>query len=173
MAERRHPNVVNLSEVESASRVVGRFGATRKNLGQAAGSRALGCTFHEVAPGRTAYPRHFHTANEEALYVLEGAGTLLIGDREVEVGPGDFVGLPVGPAHAHRLDNRGAQPLRYLALSTMHNVEVVGYPDSAKIGAVAAPSLRDAFHGGEVWLMHIGRQADAVGYFDGEDTGDD
>ncbi len=150
-----------------------RFGAVRKNLGAVSGGSALGCTWHEVEPGRAAYPRHFHTANEEAVYVLEGTGTALIGEAAVAIGPGDFIGLPVGPEHVHQIKNTGTAPLRYLAFSTMHDVEIVGYPDSKKIGAMAAPSLRAAFTGGpKPWVAHIGREADAVGYFEGEDTGE-
>lgn len=171
---RRHPNVVNVSEVEGQERGMGtRFGAVRKNLGAASGGRALGCTWHEVPPGRAAYPRHFHTANEEAVYVLEGTGSLRIGEDTVAVGPGDFIGMPVGPAHVHQLVNDGSAPLRYLAFSTMHDVEIVGYPDSKKIGAMAAADLRAAFTGqAKLWVAHIGREADTVGYFDGEDTGE-
>lgn len=173
-ASRRHPNVVNVAEVEGMERTAGtRFGATRKNLGAVTGGSALGCTWHEVAPGRAAYPRHFHTANEEAVYVLEGTGTLRIGDDEVAIGPGDYLGMPVGPEHVHQIVNSGSAPLRYLAFSTMHSVEIVGYPDSKKIGAMAALDLRSAFTGqSKLWIGHIGRDADAVGYFDGEDTGD-
>ncbi|MBZ0231338.1 MAG: cupin domain-containing protein [Deltaproteobacteria bacterium] len=173
-ASRRHPNVVNVSEVEGQERSAGtRFGAVRKNLGAASGGRALGCTWHEVAPGRAAYPRHFHTANEEAVYVLEGTGTVRIGEDTIAIGAGDFIGMPVGPEHAHQLVNTGAAPLRYLAFSTMHDVEIVGYPDSKKIGAMAAADLRAAFTGqAKLWVAHIGREADSVGYFDGEDTGE-
>lgn len=173
-ASRRHPNVVNVAEVEGQDRSAGtRFGATRKNLGAASGGRALGCTWHEVAPGRAAYPRHFHTANEEAVYVLEGTGSLRIGEDTVAIGPGDFIGLPVGPEHAHQITNTGATPLRYLAFSTMHDVEIVGYPDSKKIGAMAAADLRAAFLGqSKLWVAHIGREADTVGYFEGEDIGE-
>jgi uncharacterized cupin superfamily protein len=171
---RRHPNVVNVDEIEGQNRSAGtRFGATRKNLGAATGGRALGCTWHEVAPGRAAYPRHFHTANEEAVYVLEGRGTARIGDAEVAIGPGDFIGMPVGPEHAHQIINSGDAPLRYLVFSTMINVEIVGYPDSKKVGAMAASDLRAAFTGAaKLWVGHIGREADTVGYFEGEDIGE-
>jgi len=174
MTARRHPNVVNVAELEGVPRRVGsRFGATRKNLGAVTPSRALGCMWHEVDPGRSAYPRHFHTANEEALFILDGTGTLHVGDRTVPVGAGDFVSFPVGPEHAHRLENTGTAPLRYLGISTMHDVEIVGYPDSKKIGAMAAPSLRAAFTGGgPPWVMQFAREADGVDYFEGEDLGE-
>jgi uncharacterized cupin superfamily protein len=173
-ASRRHPNVVNVTEIEGQHRAAGsRFGALRKNLGAESGGTGIGCTWHEVAPGRAAYPRHFHTANEEAVYVLEGTGTLRIGDDTVVIAAGDYVGLPVGPEHAHQIINTSDAPLRYLAFSTMNDVEIVGYPDSKKIGAMAASDLRGAFTGAsKLWVGFIGREADAVGYFEGEDIGE-
>jgi uncharacterized cupin superfamily protein len=35
-----------------------------------------------VPPGRRAWPYHYHLENEEAIYVLEGLGTLRIDEEE-------------------------------------------------------------------------------------------
>jgi uncharacterized cupin superfamily protein len=171
MAERRHPQVINVADVEAKSMSKGtRFGSARKILAAQVGATGIGASWFEVPPGRTAFPRHFHCANEEALFVLEGEGTLTIGDTQVRVGPGDWVTFPTGPAHAHQLVNSGSTPLRYLGLSTLRQAEVVGYPDSKKIGAMASPSLQAAMKG-ETWLRIIVRESAGVDYFEGEDTG--
>lgn len=36
----------------------------------------MGGSLYEVEPCRAASPRHYHLANEEAIYALEGVGTL-------------------------------------------------------------------------------------------------
>ena len=113
------------------------FAVRRKQLGAAAGGSKLGCSLLEIPPGKKGWPLHYHLANEEALYVLAGSGTLRLGHGEVRVGPGDYVALPVGPDHAHQLINDGAETLRYLAFSTMIEPDVMGYPDSGKIGVLA------------------------------------
>src|SRR5256885_14678320 len=101
---RRPPNVVNLSEVEPETRLKGsKFGATVKWLTPQTSARGVGCGWHEVEPGRAAYPTHFHCANEEAIFILEGEGTLRIGADTVPLKPNDFVSFPVGPDHAHKL----------------------------------------------------------------------
>jgi uncharacterized cupin superfamily protein len=147
MADPRHPNVVNVEEAPERTVEKGtRFGCRTRRLGAAGGSRALGCSWYEVPPGKRAFPFHFHTANEEAVYVLEGAGTLRLGDAEVAIRAGDWIGLVPGPEHPHQIVNTGAGPLRYLCLSTMLPTEVVGYPDSNKLGVLVwgqnGPAIR-------------------------------
>jgi uncharacterized cupin superfamily protein len=91
-----------------------------RQLGKPAGSIALGATLTEVAPGGISFPRHAHYVNEEAIYVLSGAGEARIGDARVPVRPGDWIALPTGPEHAHQMVNvSAAEPLVYLCISTM------------------------------------------------------
>jgi uncharacterized cupin superfamily protein len=172
MSERRHPRVVNLGEVEGQTTTKGtRFGATRRRLGPHVGNKSLGCTHYEVEPGRTAFPHHFHCMTEEALFVLEGEGTLRIGEEKVAVRAGDWIAFPVGPDNAHQLTNTGTTTLKYLALSNAgHTAEVVGYPDSKKVAGVGMPS-NDALAQGKHWVRFITREDASVDYYDGEDIG--
>lgn len=172
MAEpRRHPNVINISEAESETQEGGkRFQVTTRPLAAFTGASGIGCTWHEVLPGKTAWPRHFHCANEEALFVLEGQGTLRIGDDTVPIRAGDYATFPVGPRSAHQVQNTGTAPLRYLAMSTLITAEVVGYPDSRKFGAMAWPSYEAAIKG-ESWVRVLVREGSGPGYYEGEDLG--
>lgn len=164
--ERRHPQVVNVTEVEPRSISKGtRFGFTSKWLSRNAGGAGVACSWYEVPPGRTAFPKHYHCANDEAMFVLEGEGTLRIGDKEVPVKPGDYVAFPAGPEHAHQLVNSGSGPLRYLALSTMINADVVGYPDSGKVAAMA---ISRSTPGAFPYLRKIFMESAEVDYYDGE-----
>ena len=132
----RHHNVRNADEVEAREMIKGRLNMRLRQLGKPAGSRALGATLTEVAPGAVSFPRHAHHANEEAIYVLSGSGEARIGEERVAVRPGDWIALPAGPSHAHQMVNSSAtDPLVYLCVSTMHRVEIVEYPDSGKVGA--------------------------------------
>jgi len=159
--ERRHPSVVNVDEVHpTEADQPGAFGSTMRFMGQAAGSKQLGCRYYEVAPGKIAFPFHWHAGNEEALIVLSGTGTLRLGDAELPVRAGDYVALPVGPAHAHQLRNTGTEPLRYYGLSTLKYPEVVLYPDSKKVGLMA-------FIDGQVYRK-VYREEDTCDYFDRE-----
>jgi uncharacterized cupin superfamily protein len=61
------------------------------------GAEKLGCSLFEVAPGKRAWPFHYHFANEEALYILEGSATLRLGAEEFQLSQGYFVALRSGP----------------------------------------------------------------------------
>ena len=135
---REDPNVVNEQDLGWGEQSHGeRFGYRRKQLGSAIGGEKLGCSLYEVPPGRRAWPYHYHLANEEAIYVLEGSETLRIGEREVALLRGDYVAMPVGEIGAHQIINSSDKPLRYLCFSTMIEPAAMIYPDSNKIGLFA------------------------------------
>lgn len=164
---RRHPNVLNLSEVEPREQTMGaKFGSRFQTLGEAAGGRHLGCTAYEIPPGCTAMPYHFHCANEEAAFILEGEGTVRIGAVSLPIRAGDWISFPVGPDSAHQILNTGNVPLRYLGLSTNLPADVVGYPDSKKVLAWAAPP--GAKPGEPTWVQLMFEEKDQVDYFKGE-----
>jgi|APHig6443718053_1056840.scaffolds.fasta_scaffold07096_5 uncharacterized cupin superfamily protein len=145
-----------------------RFASTRRQLGRAAGGVQLGCSLMEVPPGKRAWPAHFHSTNEEALYILSGSGTLRIGKDAVPLRAGAYVALPVS-TEAHQLINTGAEVLRYLCLSTMHAADICVYPDSGKIGVFAgmAPGGDPAQRTLSLFLDGQATRA----YWDGEDEG--
>jgi len=158
----RHPNIVNRDDVKPYSIEKGKHRLSGRILGVPAGSRQLGATLTEVPPGAISFPFHYHCANEEALYIVSGTGTARIGDARVAVRAGDWIAYPVGPAHAHQMINDGDGPLVYLSISTTHKCEVVGYPDSNKVG-VRAGEVFD-----QPWIREIVRPGASLDYFDGE-----
>ena len=44
-------------------------------------------------------PKHLHTDANEMQFILDGTGTLWLGDNEVRVKPGDLVIIPKGTPH--------------------------------------------------------------------------
>lgn len=134
----RPKNVVNEQDLAWAELRHGeRYEVRRKQLAQAAGAQQLGASLFELPPGKKGWPLHAHLANEEAIYVLAGRGVLRLGADEVPVGPGDYVALPAGPELPRQMLNPFDAPVRYLALSTMREPDVMLYPDSGKLGVVA------------------------------------
>lgn len=101
---------------------------------------AIGCSLYAIEPGDRSWPYHYHTANAEALYVLDGSGTLHHSDGEAALREGDYVALPPDEDGAHRIVNDGDETLRYLAVSTMREPDVTVYPEMDKVGVfVGAP----------------------------------
>ena len=164
---KRHPNVVGEGEIRRGEQFRGEgFGFRRKQLGKAGGGEKLGCGLYEAPPGRRAWPYRYHLANEEAVHVLGGSGTLRIGEEEVEVRERDYVALPVGKERAHQMTNSSDGALRYLCFSTMIEPGVFVYPNSNKVGlfAGAAPGGRK-----EERTLSLFLRADAeVGNWEGE-----
>lgn len=159
----KHPHVVHLEEVETRTQSNGRFGSRSKWLGHAAGGKGIGCSWYEIDPGKTTFPYHYHCANEESLFVLEGTGRLRLGEEEIPIGPGDYVVFPTGPESAHQLTATGDRPLRYLCLSTLNPVDIVGYPDSNKFMFTSRPE-------GKPPLTRRIFDSPSVDYYAGEKT---
>jgi uncharacterized cupin superfamily protein len=170
-ANRRHPHVVNIEEIAPEDQGQGGFGFRRRRLGPEAGGRALACSHFELAAGKTAFPFHFHSACEEAIFVLDGTGTLRTGQDRVEVRSGDYVAFPAGPDSAHALTNTGAGPLRYLCMSgsaSPTTLDIVGYPDSKKFAFASGVDPVKGMRSG-AWVMKLIRDDQpSVGYYDGE-----
>src|SRR5215204_4989796 len=71
-----------------------------KSLGDAAGLKNLGVHMMTVAPGDRSSEYHSHRYEDEAIYVISGGGTAVIGEESFKISAGDFLGFPGGgPAH--------------------------------------------------------------------------
>ena len=137
----------------------------RSRIGRQAGAEKLGASLFEVEPGASTFPLHLHRANEELIVVVDGRPTLRTLDGERELQPGDVVACPTGRRGAHRLDNRSADPVRVLIVSTMVAPEVNEYPDTGKVWARSYPPGADP---DDEPVELVGRPADNVDYFEGE-----
>ena len=165
MAKQNH--VINLSEVpvvEINALEGSAFGGARQRVGAAIGAQKLGYSFFSVPPGKSAFPYHTHTTNEEMIYVVEGRGILRLGKDEVEVTAGTVVACPPGTESPHQLINTGNRELRYLVVSTMEYPDLSEYPDSNKVGAYATAAV-----GKQVGLRALFVKDQQVSYYEGED----
>ena len=60
--------------------------------------------------------KHMHPNTNEIQYVLEGTGTIWLGDKEVTVKPGDLIIIPKGTAHSGTKPNGRA--MKAIAIKT-------------------------------------------------------
>eukprot|EP00493_Phyllostaurus_siculus_P012196 UN12372 len=89
------------------------LGGRFKSLSTAANNNhrsKLGCSLCEVPPGHALYPFHAHACRDEAIYILDGLGTLRLGKRQYEVCKGDYTNLPASVIMPHQLINTGNKP---------------------------------------------------------------
>ena len=106
----------------------------RKQLSEAADGENLGCSLYALPAGGRSWPYHYHTANEEALYVLAGSGFCRCDGTAIGLEEGAYVTFPADASGAHRVVNDSDEPLRYLMVSTMIEPDVTVYPDTDTLG---------------------------------------
>ena len=88
-------------------------GSTIRTLSNPTGMTRMGVHLRSVEPGMAGTMRHFHTVEEEWVYILGGRGTVRIGPHRLPVRAGSFVGFPPGPRPHHFLAE-GNEPLLIL-----------------------------------------------------------
>ena len=160
--------VVNIDDIEPITfGNGGRFEGQFRWVSQHNGAKKLGYNMVTLAPGKSAFPYHFHLANEEAFFILEGTGSLRLDGEEYPLRPGDVVSCLVGKASAHQITNDSDADLKYLAISTKQGPEVACYPDSDKYGMMGDLDP-DAGPGQPPFRLVV--KADAgVDYWEGEE----
>ncbi len=144
-----------------------KYDIRRGEIASRIGARKLGYNLTVVAPGKTNCPFHCHHVEEEMFFILEGTGELRYGEATYPLKPGDIVACPTGgPETAHQILNTGETEMRYLALSTLADVEICDYPDSGKFGVYE--ELPADASGKPQRFRHLARREDARDYWEGE-----
>ncbi len=164
----RSKNIVRTGDLEWREMAHGeKYGFRAKQLVGKSAAKMIGCSLYEMPPGRRSFPYHYHCANEEAIYVLSGAGTIRLAGTEYPLEEGDYVALPAGEEGAHQVNNSSDKTLRFLCISTMIEPEIAVYPDSKKFGLFAggAPGVPKE----QLKLFTFLKEEDQVGYFEGEE----
>ncbi|MBY0271007.1 MAG: cupin domain-containing protein [Burkholderiales bacterium] len=109
-----------------ASRVAGR----RKHpLGDLFGLKNFGVNLTHLAPGAVSALRHAHTAQDEFIYILQGAPLLITDAGETPLEPGMCAGFRAGSGNAHHLVNRGDAAVVYLEIGDRSAGDRATYPD--------------------------------------------
>lgn len=85
-------------------------GAVVRQVSDAVGLTHMGVHLRTIESGMAGTNRHFHTVEEEWVYVLSGRGTVRIGPHRIAIRAGSFVGFPPGPRPHHFLA-QGDEPL--------------------------------------------------------------
>ena len=160
--------IVNIDKVELRVQSHGEsFECQLAPVGAVLEAQKLGYNVTTIPPGKRAFPYHAHRANEEMFFILEGEGSLRLPEGTQPIRKGDFISLPPGRDSAHQIINDSKGPLRYLAVSTTEQPEVVEYPDSGKLAVVVGWRGQTRLAGPDA-LRHIARLKDGVDYWDGE-----
>jgi len=101
----------------------------KRALGNALGLTKIGVNLTTLPPGKESSMRHFHTHEDELVYVVEGEVMLCTDEGEQLLTPGMCAGFPAGAKNGHQLVNRSGRPARYLEISNRDPGDTAEYPD--------------------------------------------
>lgn len=104
-------------------------GRAKRSLTQALGLTQFGVNITELGPGAASAQRHWHTHEDEFIYVLEGEPTLITDEGEQILKPGQCAGFPGGAANGHHLVNRTTTVVRYVEVGSRDPRDAAHYPD--------------------------------------------
>jgi uncharacterized cupin superfamily protein len=102
----------------------------RRRLGDAAHLSDFGVNLLVLAPGVWSSQRHWHAAEDEFVYVLQGEVVLVTNAGEEVLRSGDCAGFKAGVADGHHLQNRSDTDALVLEVGARKGAEEeVDYPD--------------------------------------------
>ena len=102
----------------------------KRALGDPLGLKTIGINHTTLAPGKHSSMRHWHTHEEEFVYVLSGELVLQTDAGEQVLKPGMCAGFALGTGDGHCLINRGSQPATYLEISNRHPEDRAFYSEA-------------------------------------------
>lgn len=86
-----------------------------------------------LPPGSRSSIKHWHSAEDELVYVLEGEITLCEGATETVLRAGDAAAFRAGDPVGHCFVNRSMSETRCLVVGTRAKVDIITYPDHDRV----------------------------------------
>ena len=116
-----------------------------RRLGEALGLTRIGVNLATLLPGKESSMRHWHTREDELVYVLEGEVVLRTNAGEQLLRAGMCAGFPAGVEDGHQLVNRSDRPAVYLEVSNRDPEDTGYYSDPGTDLVWNAPHARGRF----------------------------
>ena len=104
-------------------------GREKRILGDLAGLTQFGVNLTRIKPGAASAQRHWHTNEDEFVYMLEGELVLIEDGGETLLRPGDAAGFKAGVPNGHHLVNKSDRDAVFLEIGTRAPRERGDYPD--------------------------------------------
>ena len=121
----------------------------RWKLGDAAGIDQFGVNLLRLPPGQWTSQRHWHTAEDEFTWVVEGEVVLVEDEGETILRAGDCAGFKAGVANGHHLVNKSPRDALYLEIGARSSHERAHYPDVDLVGEKDERGFRFSHKAGE------------------------
>lgn len=104
-------------------------GRSKRKLGDYFGLSNFGVNFTELRPGAISALKHRHQTQDEFIYILSGAPSLVCGNEKYKLTPGECFGFKAGNKMAHQLINETDENVTYLEVGDRTPGDAVVYPE--------------------------------------------
>jgi uncharacterized cupin superfamily protein len=105
-------------------------GRIKRKLGDHFGLENFGVNLTTLSPGAMSALKHRHKKQDEFVYILSGAPTLIHAEMEYTMRPGECFGFRCNNGMAHHLVNRSDEDVVYLEIGDRTKGDEVEYPDA-------------------------------------------
>ena len=119
-------------------------GRRRWQLGDAGGLTQFGVNLMRLPPGQWSSQRHYHTHEDEFVWIVEGEVVLVTDEGEQVLRAGDCAAFPAGVPNGHHLQNRSDREAVLLEVgSRLPELDGCDYPD---LDMLAEPGVEPYLH---------------------------
>jgi uncharacterized cupin superfamily protein len=125
-------------------------------ISEPGGLTQFGAFVELLEPGSRSSLKHWHSNEDELVFVLEGEVTVVEGEQTSVLRPGDAATFKAGEPAGHFLENRSAAITRCLVVGTRAPVDRITYPDHARV------CIRDRSLADDVWTDLAGQPAESA-----------
>jgi uncharacterized cupin superfamily protein len=109
----------------------------RQRLGEAGGLGDFGVNLMHLPPGNWSSQRHWHSHEDEFVYVLDGELTLVEDEGETLLRAGDCAAFRKGTGNGHHMINRSASVAVYLEVGSRSPADLTTCSDVDMMSANA------------------------------------
>jgi len=102
---------------------------TRRRLGDAGGLRDFGVNLMTLPPGGWSSQRHWHSHEDEFVYLLQGELVLVEDGGETLLTEGDCASFPKGTGNGHHLINKSTAMALYLEVGARNPLDLITCSD--------------------------------------------
>jgi uncharacterized cupin superfamily protein len=118
-------------------------GQSCQRLGRSQGLTLFGVNLSVIPPGGWSSQRHWHSLEDEFVWVVEGELTLITDGGEETLRPGDCAAFKAGDPNGHHLVNKSDRRARVLEIGNSDPRDRCVYSD---IDMVAEPGIKGYSH---------------------------
>ena len=104
-------------------------GRTRRRVGDAGGLEDFGVNLMALPPGTWSSQRHWHSHEDEFVFVLQGELTLVEDTGQVLLRAGECACFPKGTGNGHHLRNDSSSEAVYLEVGSRHQDDLTTCSD--------------------------------------------